>query len=85
MAGQLQSTQSKGIRMPKVFEAKTIRNPKGLQFTVGSPWGWGCLRGIFKTAGLQDVESGVCEGNSDLKAHRSSDTKPIAGGIAQRT
>ena len=37
VAGQLQSTQSKGIRMPKVFEAKTIRNPKGLQFTVGSP------------------------------------------------
>ena len=37
VAGQLWSTQSKGIPMPKVFEAKTIRNPKGLQFTVGSP------------------------------------------------
>ena len=35
VAGQLQSTQSKGIRMPKVFEAKTIRNPEALQFTVG--------------------------------------------------
>ena len=84
-------------RSPKVFECQRYLRPKPLeiqkdcssQLAAHSFHGGAGAFGesfprVFKTAGLQDVESGVCEGNSDLKAHRSSDTKPIAGGIAQR-